>query len=40
MWLPVLEQLERRPVMILRGAANLHTLGETTCSCASPARRT
>ena len=30
MWLPVLEQLERRPVIILRERANLHTLGETT----------
>jgi hypothetical protein len=30
MWLPVLEQLDRRPVVILRERANLHRLGETT----------
>jgi hypothetical protein len=30
MWLPVLEELDRRPVLVLRERANLRRLGETT----------
>ena len=39
MWLPVLEQLDRRPVVVLRERANLRRLDETTLPGGLPPRR-